>query len=914
MVNSVNFIDNYFPSKVVTVLNIKSILSAFIMIFLLSLSCVLASEEAEPIVALFTDYQCGVVVRENTATVENTEIDGRKAVKIVPNPEYDDTSTNTLKIDAYTLASLNVDLDRYKWLAVEYKYVSENPQSYDMVAHYKTNGGNLKPEYIQSAQTPSREKIVANKWSHAVFDMRFIDEMLSDDLEVHTLRQMHFLPFGYAKLDGLSKNDAIYIGHIIFMSEEPDIAIRERIAEGFEDGTFRPASPITRAQGCTLIARSIAGNEEIRGSHPFTDVKASEWYSDYIGYCYEKGILTGYTDEFSPDGYMTQNEFARMLYLSSLDEKIGDGDTISTDNSTLITRAQALSLINRSFGNHISKDAIGYDIVMPFFDVDRSHMNFEDIIASCTDFVATNGKWLYNIGSPSFDLNSKIDPDEFYDTAEGNRIIAQLDELEQNRITEIRSTESEYPKNIGKIYYVSTFGSDENSGLSEDAPFATIKKAISVCADGDTVLLQRGCTFRGNVSIDKAITLSAYGKGDKPKIYGSPEDGAVKEMWTLDYEDTVSGKKIWKYLNEDMTDVGNIVFNGGEKYAYKDIPSCTADGGYVIRGNESEVYDYTRELDFDLNFFHSANSKLDTKNGRINISAATGPLYLRCDAGNPGEVFYSIEFSVRANGISVKSDGVTIDNICVMYVGCHGIGSGTRSNLTVRSCELGWIGGSVQHYNNSPNRVTRYGNGIEIYGGCDGYLIENCYLYQCYDAGVTHQYDNSSNGLDLTMYNVTYRENLITECVYSIEYFFIEVNGVIRDGNNVLFEENIMRRCGYGFGSTRPNGYGQRHIRSNPYGNPFRNFVIRNNVMDRSVQDLLRIQFSKEEYKPTMYGNTYIVGVGNDLCTFGYVNGITYPADVTAYATLKTILGELGAKLYFTEHIPYYTYEYTSFN
>ena len=102
-------------------------------------------------------------------------------------------------------------------------------------------------------------------------------------------------------------------------------------------------------------------------------------------------------------------------------------------------------------------------------------------------------------------------------------------------------------------------------------------------------------------------------------------------------------------------------------------------------------------------------------------------------------------------------------------------------------------------------------------------------------------------------------------------------------------------------------------LRFDLYGNSFKNFLIRNNVLDRSVTDLLRIQFSKKEYNPGMYGNTYILGTVNDLCTFGYGNGITYPGDVSAAARLNMILEDHGAKLYFTDRVPYYSYNYTSY-
>jgi hypothetical protein len=35
------------------------------------------------------------------------------------------------------------------------------------------------------------------------------------------------------------------------------------------------------------------------------------------------------------------------------------------------------------------------------------------------------------------------------------------------------------------------------------------------------------------------------------------------------------------------------------------------------------------------------------------------------------------------------------------------------------------------------NYDTRFGNGIEIFGACDGFTAENNYVYQCYDTGIT---------------------------------------------------------------------------------------------------------------------------------------------------------------------------------
>ena len=884
---------------------LATVISAFFSVY---------AEEYAPITVQFTDYQCGTVNKHPTSTVENVEYEGRNVVKIVPNPEYEDF--DRLIIDAYVFSGCKIDIGIYKWLVIEYKYVSENPGDYEFIAHHKTNGGLLKKEYSQAARTPATKPVSEGEWQYAVFDFNFIDKMLVEDLDEHILSQMHIFPFGDEKLQTLSAKDTFYIGHFTFFAEEPNIELNLPIIEGCGDGTFRPGNYLTRAEACAMTARAISFEKEYDGSHSFTDVKDDEWYSGYVGYCAERGLLDEFGDTLSPDSYITRAEYSRLLYNCSL---YMDGGKISEDalsfsgNDNPISRGDAVMMLNEIRGISNFADAISMDIVMPYFDVTRLHRSFTDVVIACSEFVSSDGRWLYSISDNITDLDSVENPSAYFDTARGEAFVLELDMLEEQRISEIRGTQNRLPDVPGYIYYVSNDGSDNNCGYNVYEPFGTLSKAISVAKSGDAIVLRRGDIFRGQVRIPAGVTLSAYGEGEKPKVYGSPLDGADPKLWELDYEDGATGAKIWRFTKEDMRDVGNIVFDGGRMYAYKDIPSANSDGGFMMRGDETKPYVYTDELDFDLNFFHDASSSL--KNGKIDLNLATGALYLRCDAGNPGDVFESIEFSPRGNALAIGGAGVTVDNICVMYTGSHGIGSGTTSNLTVTNCEFGWIGGSVQHYNNTQNRATRFGNGVEIYGGCDGYLIENCYVYQCYDAGITHQLDSNGNSSvgSTRMDNVTYRNNLITDCVYSIEYFFNEAIGLIREGENILFENNILRRCGYGFGSTRPNGYAQRHIRSNPYGNPFRNYVIRNNIIDRSVQDLFRIQFSSYDFAPIMEDNIYIVGVGNDFFTYGLGNGITYRADVSANAALRSITGDMTGELYFVERIPYYSYDFNSY-
>jgi parallel beta-helix repeat protein len=78
------------------------------------------------------------------------------------------------------------------------------------------------------------------------------------------------------------------------------------------------------------------------------------------------------------------------------------------------------------------------------------------------------------------------------------------------------------------VYYVSTSGSDSNTGTSTDKPWKTLAKVNSFSFNpGDQILFKRGEEWNGTITVKASgvsgspITYGAYGTGAKPKIYGS---------------------------------------------------------------------------------------------------------------------------------------------------------------------------------------------------------------------------------------------------------------------------------------------------------------------------------------------------------------------------------------------------------
>jgi hypothetical protein len=98
-------------------------------------------------------------------------------------------------------------------------------------------------------------------------------------------------------------------------------AVEELIAlgviKGYEDGTFKPANDITRAELAKVIVIA-SGNEGaaslMAGVKPsFTDVKAGAWYTGYINVAATKGFVQGYNGKFRPSDNVKFEEVVAVL-------------------------------------------------------------------------------------------------------------------------------------------------------------------------------------------------------------------------------------------------------------------------------------------------------------------------------------------------------------------------------------------------------------------------------------------------------------------------------------------------------------------------------------------------------------------------------------------------------------------------
>ncbi len=327
-------------------------------------------------------------------------------------------------------------------------------------------------------------------------------------------------------------------------------------------------------------------------------------------------------------------------------------------------------------------------------------------------------------------------------------------------------------------YYVSSNGSNSANGTSPSTPWdlATLKNNTASLKSGDTVLFERGSVFRQGMedketllTLKSGVSYGAYGQGAKPRFYGSAINYA-NATWTLD-----SGN-IWKTdldFGDDEIDAGIIVFDNGSSVGVK----------------KSSV----KELTSGNDFYHDTDE---------------GVLYIYSKIGSPAELYNDIEigsdrFVFQMNGYA--SD-IKIDNIDIRYVGSHAIrGNNDNERVTITNCDISFVGGSIQ---DSSETNVRYGNAIEFYNNAADITVENCWIHQVYDAGLTFQC--AENGTAYS--NITFTNNLLQYCNYSIEFFIGQTAQAPGELNGIEFTNNIMQFAGFGVCEQRPSREDSAHI------------------------------------------------------------------------------------------------------
>lgn len=407
----------------------------------------------------------------------------------------------------------------------------------------------------------------------------------------------------------------------------------------------------------------------------------------------------------------------------------------------------------------------------------------------------------------------------------------------------------------GTTWYVSAQGRPGAAGNSPEDPFdslITLEQNREKIRSGDAVLFHRGETFRGCcVTSVSGVSYGAYGNGEKPWINASLKNH-ITDCWTC------VGDDVWTCDSTFPADVGNVILNDGEAVGFK----------------KKHREDIQNPLDFWSD--HADGNRL----------------YIKL-TDHPQKLYKSIEiaFNIWMLRLEQNSD-ITVENLAFCYGGGCAVRGSNCHNITVRGCEFKYIGGAF--LTEFRDGTTRYGNAVEFMNGSCDITVENCNIYEIYDSGITHQ------GLgDYVADRICFRNNLISHCgMGSIEYWL----GKGSQARNVVYDSNIMRCSGYGFGGRqRPDANATAHIQSNGYlHNNIQGFKIINNVFEKSTYDIVNIQ-SKDGVLPEIVGNIYIQCKNKRVGSFGTDKDV--PADESAEKTIRSAWNDTNGLVCILEEV-----------
>ena len=199
----------------------------------------------------------------------------------------------------------------------------------------------------------------------------------------------------------------------------------------------------------------------------------------------------------------------------------------------------------------------------------------------------------------------------------------------------------------------------------------------------------------------------------------------------------------------------------------------------------------------------------------------------------PAGRYQSIELALNRHIINEGGRGyVTYENLDLRYGAAHGIGGGSTHHITVRGCDISYIGGGHQ-LTRPDGKPVRFGNGVEFWSGAQDCLVEDCRIWEIYDAALTNQGDGTN-----VQANITYRRNVIWNSEYSFEFWD---RGAASQVRNIVFEHNTCVDAGHGWGYVQrpdPNG---RHLMFYDNTAATTNVVVRYNIFCNSVDSLMRL-------------------------------------------------------------------------
>lgn len=121
--------------------------------------------------------------------------------------------------------------------------------------------------------------------------------------------------------------------------------------------------------------------------------------------------------------------------------------------------------------------------------------------------------------------------------------------------------------------------------------------------------------------------------------------------------------------------------------------------------------------------------------GEYAFDAAKGQVFLFSKRG-PWLTWPRLEAVLRSEAAIDLGEAshVVLDGLDIRCTGSHGIHGSDNTDVIIRNCDISWTGGGPT--TSDRGFETRGGNGIELYGGAETVVIENCRIGEVFGTGI----------------------------------------------------------------------------------------------------------------------------------------------------------------------------------
>lgn len=191
---------------------------------------------------------------------------------------------------------------------------------------------------------------------------------------------------------------------------------------GYDNGLFGPSNSVTRAQTAMMFYKLLQRTDWEQRS--FSDVQAGDWFADAVNTLAGLGILSGYEDgAFRPGREITRAEFVAVVMAfsqpsetpsefsdvppthwasKSIAAAVENGWISGYPDGTFhpeasISRAEAVSIVNKMLGRTADPDCVNAKDVKNFYDMFPSHWAYGAIVEASTAHYHVEGsspeKW-----------------------------------------------------------------------------------------------------------------------------------------------------------------------------------------------------------------------------------------------------------------------------------------------------------------------------------------------------------------------------------------------------------------------------------------------------------------------------------------------------------------------------------------